>query len=1178
MYRLKLLRIGEQSKMRVPQVVGLILGFCIALFFISCAPKNQVVRDQLVVEQLRLRITKVRHAAQETRDVIAVSRGATYLPELYMRLAELLSEEARYHYMVAYEREQRSTKSLHVPQVRFLKEQSIGTYRMVLARYPNTHLADRMLFNISHEQRELGLFDEMKQTLDKLVAEYPNSSYRNEALLVLGDYYFDKMEFEDAKRHFDLIVAQKDSPLCGLAYYKLGWVGVNLGDCKMALRHYESAIVSSQNNLQKKNELKKVELRLEGDFAIPNDEDSSKEYAGHKTVNVQREALVDLTYCYAQEKKPEKAVDYLKNLASTREAYVAALQKMANRYALIEQPKGAADVSRELLRLAPDDSERLDDARMLHTAVTRMKDYSHVGEDVSLVLRAMRRQLIAPQIEKSSAESIENEFELIARDLATKSHEILFSKEKVVSKWTKTPATFEQTASAYRTYLNAFPNSETTVEVAQNFADVLMESGAFLEAGHQYRDVFALLKKPAKVKTKKVSKEKGDKKKDAKAQDSKENGKKKTATNGSKEVDPKELEKARRKERIGALYDAVVAYQKSLEQVSSRSHFERAAARAGLRAAGAQYLVEAKPKGEKDRKIKFAMGQSYYDEGSYLNAIDLLTAVAYEFPQTLQGDAAVHMVLDSYKTINDISGLVNIGHRFLAKDSPVSLTLKDQVKPIVAAAEQDRLDELSLAASGDKVGGMEVLLAFADRYKESDLGERAVLSAFVAARASGNLKQLYSLGERVLEQFPDSEQAGGVVSTMGRTAAARFEFDKAIEYMERAAQIDIEQKASLLLAAGELREQLADRAGALKNYRSALKATKEGPAAVDALVHIVDVLEQDGKPTTVVDEISAYGKLIDAELSSRLGLALLKKGDHYDAEDYLRKVVEGAADASPQAQARANYGMAEIMLKMLEDFDAIEEIEMIEELIGVIDVTVQSYLAAVRQVDPIYSQAALARLARATQLGADKLENIELPAALSEEERAMVKQALGARAKQLRVDSKEVLAECAQRAKSSFLLDAAGRACISGHPPQKDPVAVQPLSARRAKAKPKNIEKYKDNLSRNPDDLIALRHVGSAFLDAGDAHAARLVLARIIEAGGDANDLNRLGIACYGAGDTMGALDAFKRAQDAGSIAAIKNLSIICKELGLNDLSAELSKKVKGKVKGELIPSSKGGV
>jgi cellulose synthase operon protein C len=228
MYRLKALRN--------------LLVFALCFGLLACAKPKNVIRDQLVVEKLRLRITKVRNATQETRSVIAASRGAPYLAELYMRLAELMSEEARYHYMVAYEREQRRSKSLHVPQVRFLKEQAINTYTFILQHYPKTHLGGRILFNIAHEHRELGNFDEMVTNLQRLVKEYPDSPYRSEALLVLGDYHFDKTEFATAEKNYREIIDQKEGPLVGLANYKLAWVFVNLANCKKALENFEEAI------------------------------------------------------------------------------------------------------------------------------------------------------------------------------------------------------------------------------------------------------------------------------------------------------------------------------------------------------------------------------------------------------------------------------------------------------------------------------------------------------------------------------------------------------------------------------------------------------------------------------------------------------------------------------------------------------------------------------------------------------------------------------------------------------------------------------------------------------------------------------------------------------------------------------------------------------------------------
>ena len=134
----------------------------------GCAAPNTELRDQPQIERLRIQISKARNAIAETRTAIAEARGAPHLAELYVRLAELLSDEAKYHYQVAYEREQRSGKSLHVPQVRFLKEQAIGLYKEILSKYPKTPLAPRILFNMGQEQRELGNYKEMRAALEQL--------------------------------------------------------------------------------------------------------------------------------------------------------------------------------------------------------------------------------------------------------------------------------------------------------------------------------------------------------------------------------------------------------------------------------------------------------------------------------------------------------------------------------------------------------------------------------------------------------------------------------------------------------------------------------------------------------------------------------------------------------------------------------------------------------------------------------------------------------------------------------------------------------------------------------------------------------------------------------------------------------------------------------------------------
>ena len=68
----------------------------------ACTVPNTELRDQPQVERLRIQISKARNAITETRRAIAEARGAPYVTELYVRLAELLGDEARYHYQVAY--------------------------------------------------------------------------------------------------------------------------------------------------------------------------------------------------------------------------------------------------------------------------------------------------------------------------------------------------------------------------------------------------------------------------------------------------------------------------------------------------------------------------------------------------------------------------------------------------------------------------------------------------------------------------------------------------------------------------------------------------------------------------------------------------------------------------------------------------------------------------------------------------------------------------------------------------------------------------------------------------------------------------------------------------------------------------------------------------------------------
>ena len=62
------------------------------------------------------------------------------------------------------------------------------------------------------------------------------------ALLVVGDYYFDRSELKNSEKYYKRILTSPESPSHGMARYKLAWVRINEEDMKGALKLFEDTI------------------------------------------------------------------------------------------------------------------------------------------------------------------------------------------------------------------------------------------------------------------------------------------------------------------------------------------------------------------------------------------------------------------------------------------------------------------------------------------------------------------------------------------------------------------------------------------------------------------------------------------------------------------------------------------------------------------------------------------------------------------------------------------------------------------------------------------------------------------------------------------------------------------------------------------------------------------------
>ncbi|PKN54962.1 MAG: hypothetical protein CVU56_23790, partial [Deltaproteobacteria bacterium HGW-Deltaproteobacteria-14] len=1099
----------------------------------GCASAPETVSDPPVIEKLRLSITKTRHAIRETREAISRSQGSPLLPELYVRLAELLGEEARYHNQVAYEREERKSRLIHAPQVELLKRQAIAVYRDVLTRFPDSALIPRVRFNIGHELRELGDFPAMVKVLEELVATHPKSPLADEALLVLGDYYFDKSELAPAEVEYAKITKRPLSRVSSLAQYKLGWVYVNLADCARALTSFETALDASRAWADGRDGARAGDPRgatLEG---AGGGERGDEGPATGQAIDVRREALVDLVYCYTQERDLAQAVPYLRARAANRAAYVAALRRMADRMSLLGRPDAGLPVSRELLRLAPADGDRLDDARVHYAflrkelrpeaapagagpkdkdpakkpAITRL-GFEFRAADVRLLTEAVLRWAQLPGVTEELRATTREEFERFSRDVLTTAQERALALEAGRAQ------ALDEVADGYLIHLAAFPGSPERLAITKNLVDVLTETDRHGEAGMEALEVADLESAPPA--------------------------------------------------RQEALVAAVSELQKALEQKGARTPAARVVARAALRRAGLELLRgnatgQALPV-DKLRAVKFAIALTFFDEGRFREAIDRFMALAYEHPASEEGTAAIFHALDAYSAEGDFDGLIAVGHRFLAPDSPATPAARARIAPAIAAAEQRKLDELALAAAGTGGADLSVLERFSQRYAGTDLGERALVNAFVAARAVGDSGALQRLGQEIVATYPGSEQVVGVISTMARNAVASLDYDQAVQAFEQAAAAKNGDRLPLLLAAAEIRAQLGDAARAQATLEEALSAAKTPAARSQVGQRLAAFFEERGAaPAEVLRVLGPLAGDKDPDVLAAIGLAQVASGQTEAGEITFGGVLGGQAEGAPTAKARAHYGNAEALGRLIAGFDADGSLDALNELTALVDLVEESYMNAARQGDSLVTATALGRLATAARAAAQKLRTVKLPGELSGDDKAAIEGGLEARAKQLDELAAGAVTTCAAQAWSARVFDPPVRACLKGQglaDPRLAHDAIAPRSGSGASQVPAELRR---RLADEPDNVEILVAVGAALLDARDPHTARLVLARAVgSGGGGAEALNLLGVAHYGVGDFAAALEAFSRAADGGLEAGRENLRRALTERSVPDAAAEV--------------------
>jgi cellulose synthase operon protein C len=1053
-----------------------------------------------LVEKLRRDIFKVDRSIGETDKLIAKSRNAPYLPDLQFRLAELYVEKSRYVYFLQAETRPEGQKGALVsPETKLLKQKAIQLYGRILREFADFKDADKVTFYLAHEHRELGEFDTMLKVQGDLIRKFPSSPLRLDAEQILGDYWFDKADLKQAEEHFRAILDAPPSPVHDLARYKMGWIRVNQSNFNEAVQFFEAAAASAP---------------------LPGVDPA-------KSLNVKREALLDLVYSYTEARPAKGAIQYFEKLSESRATFALALDKLGNRYFIKQQYEFAIPALRKLLEIQPDPELEVERVEKLYDSIKAAKGkVQPKPEDVAFLVRAAVQVKKDPIKDEPGRKKVLAELEEMSRDLSTTIHSGAQKKDD--------RALYVEAAGAYERYLGLFRPRQYATVMMQNRADALFSAKRFPEAARQFEELALYLdqgKAPAGSPEKKAAPELANTidvaKEAAKAAPTAAGKDPKLAAVAAVSTAQAQNTLQEKKSHDEALYGALLSHYSSLKpgDVEKLTAFEVADARQALKLLGGQFLARY-PRNEHALEVKFNIARAYYEDGDYKKSGQLFKEFATSHPDHKDATVAGSLAFDSLRQLNDFKGIEEVGKAFLASNLPA--TFKADVQRVLTQTKSEALGELALKSSeetGDVITG---LLKVADENKGQDIGEKALYGAFAAARDKRDLRKEREIGERFVREYPKSQQyLSDVMITLGRHAAEAGRFADAAAYFEQMGKTFAGDSTGLdsLISSAKLRQAMGDYPGAIKVLETT--AEQAGVRKAEVLVLLAQTLmkaRQQPKARATAEQALKIDKTNAAAAAIVCEVAAGTPGEKVEPLVAMMTTVTNGPNAAGDDAAKALWFVGDMMYRQ---YKAIPPSE------------VEQKVAALQQVQGVFTQAAqmgsaewavasLWRIGSGFSHIAEVVEATPVPKELTKpQEIEMFRAAVKQQVDPLKGQAKNAFDTCLSRADTLEVFTTAVLGCRRQADdvtsPLKGPGAERAVNVEELMKKAEASQAAADfealglaylaankvndavlnfNRSVEIEEAKASTHsaLGYAFLLQGDANTARAEYARALEA------------------------------------------------------------------------------
>ncbi len=435
---------------------------------IIMTPFGNAAPGERSLEELRADLKKIEASIEATREQLRTIRDARFLPDIYFALAEFHVDKSKYMFAIKLEENKGTPQSeLDFTLEGRPKRQAIEIYQNFLDKFPSHPDRDRAYFFMAHEYRELGDLEPMMKTYIRMIKEYPNSRFWEEAHIVLGDYFLDiKKDTELALENYQKVLKRQAGPFTPLAHYKSG-------GCYILLEKFWDAMLSFEKVL---TEGAKV--------------DTSTLPELYRKTDVAAEALVSVVRPYSEIKQAElqksgawrtNPVQYLYTLSNNEINFQKALKRMGQRLKIKNRLVEATRVYMELLRLNRDLETRLDAIEQVYENMKNSQKSWPVRGYTDEIAKTIAQIRYSEKLNDAEKKKDITNFEVFLRDAATRQHER--------AKQTQQESDYRLALNDYKNYLWAFPRTKYTRSIQLNMAETNFHLKEYVEAGKYYEIV-----------------------------------------------------------------------------------------------------------------------------------------------------------------------------------------------------------------------------------------------------------------------------------------------------------------------------------------------------------------------------------------------------------------------------------------------------------------------------------------------------------------------------------------------------------------------------------------------------------------------------------------------------------------------------------------------------------------